>query len=161
MDKDRTVSAPDSWQGASSAQQPQETLVRTWAREHQAWWSSVKGWLSKEGSSHSYLEDLADSLIQHLPVHLPAHLGPAQEKLLLLEVLEAKAEVCRVRALHPAPERHSLPLVQGHGSGTSQAHHTAHTYPLDDVLGWHAHHNPQRQLVLLDASADSVHGGHI
>lgn len=64
------------------------------------WWSRVKRWLSRECSSSSYLEDLADSLVQHLPVYLPAHLGPAQEKLLLLEVLGAKAEKCAVLQHH-------------------------------------------------------------
>lgn len=44
---------------------------------------------------------------------------------------------------------------------TGQAPQTAHTYPLDDVLGRHAHHNPQCQLILLGASADSIHGGHV
>lgn len=44
---------------------------------------------------------------------------------------------------------------------TGQAPQTAHTYPLDDVLGRHAHHNPQCQLILLSASADSIHGGHV
>ena len=57
--------------------------------------------------------------------------------------------------------RHPLPLVQGHRTATGQAPHTVHTYPLDDVLGWHAHHDPQHQLVLLGASADGIHGGHI
>lgn len=102
----------------------------------------------EECSSCSYLEDLADSLIQHLPVYLPAHLGPPQEKLLLLEVLGSKAEVCSAAAPHPAPRGILCPQ-------------TAHTYPLDDVLGWHAHHNPQHQLILLGASADSIHGGHV
>lgn len=66
--------------------------------------SNARGRLSEEESRCSYLEDLADSLIQHLPIHLPAHLGPAQEKLLLLEVLGAKAEVCGVGAQHFAPQ---------------------------------------------------------
>lgn len=60
-----------------------------------------------------------------------------------------------------SPGRYPLPLCQGHDTVTGQAPQTAHTYPLDDVLGWHAHHNPQRQLILLGASADSIHGGHI
>lgn len=44
---------------------------------------------------------------------------------------------------------------------TGQAPQTAHTYPLYDVLGRHAHHNPQRQLILLGASTNSIHGGHV
>lgn len=46
-------------------------------------------------------------------------------------------------------------------TGTGRASRTAHAYPLDDVLGWHAHHDPQRQLILLGASTDGIHGRHV
>lgn len=99
-------------QEANSTQQLRELLVRTKPGSVRKS-GAVRKMFSREMPGCSYLEDLADGLIQHLPVHLPAHLGPAQEELLLLEVLGAKAEVCRVGALHPAPETHPLPLYPG------------------------------------------------